>query len=457
MKAITDRHTDQLIHNIFLTTYQQIMPQLPKNDGLSKRLSLLRENALFRSLNTETRDFIVSIASRHRLTFQQLLQLTEIDIDLRMWDEPPVVEQWIELEKQVTQDSDRKAGRIIFERLRQQRLLLIHKETVYGHPARPLSRDWTKKKITTHEGNNTVFGMCPVASEKTVCCNLRTIDAVHGCGFGCNYCSIQTFYQPSDISVDRNLATKLGNISLDPQKNYHICSGQSSDSLFVGDRFGVLTALLDFARRNPNIILELKTKSKNITALLKADVPRNIFVSWSLNPQAVIDHEEYFTAALSERLAAARSVADKGILTGFHLHPMIHYCGWQSDYNALIQKVMSMFSGKEIALVSFGTLTFIKPTIKNLRMKALPSKVLQMPLEEAAGKLSYPVRIKEKMFRTVWQAFTPWHDSVFFYLCMENRELWQSVFGFCYDNNDAFEKALLRQVSGKVSQDLLGI
>jgi arylamine N-acetyltransferase len=26
---------------------------------------------------------------------------------------------------------------------------------------------------------------------------------------------------------------------------------------------------------------------------------------------------------------------------------------------------------------------------------------------------------------------------------MENRELWQSVFGFCYDNNNAFEEALL--------------
>ena len=432
------------------------MPQLGKNDRLSKRLFLLRENVLFRSLSTETRDFIVSIARRYRLTFQQLLQLTEIDIDLRMWNEPPLAEQWIELENQVIPGNGSQTGRIIFEQLRQQRLLLVSKETVYGRSAGPLAWNW-KKKVTTHEGTSTVFGMCPVASEKTTCCNLRTIDAVQGCGFGCSYCSIQTFYEPSDISVDRDLASKLANITLDPQKNYHICSGQSSDSLFVGDRFGVLTAQLDFARRNPNVILELKTKSKNIAALLKAEVPRNVFISWSLNPQVVIDHEEHFTASLSERLASARSVADKGILTGFHLHPMIHYCDWQRDYNALIQKIISMFSVEEVAFVSFGALTFIKPAIKSLRMKALPSKVLQMPLEETAGKVSYPVGIKETMFRTAWRAFTPWHDSVFVYLCMENRELWQSVFGFCYDNKDAFEKALLRQVFGKVSRGLQGI
>jgi replication initiation and membrane attachment protein DnaB len=115
------------------------MPQLGKNDRLSKRLFLLRENVLFRSLSTETRDFITSIARRYRLTFQQLLQLTEIDIDLRMWNEPPLAEQWIELENQVIPGNGSQTGRIIFEQLRQQRLLLVSKETVYGRSAGPLA------------------------------------------------------------------------------------------------------------------------------------------------------------------------------------------------------------------------------------------------------------------------------------------------------------------------------
>ena len=431
------------------------MPQRANTDSVSNRLSLLRRNGLFRSLNAKTGDFIISIACRHWLTFQQLLQLTEIAVDLRMWNERPLAEQWAELEKQIGSNNEKNIGRIIFEQLRQQRLSLISEETVYPRSTRPLHWDW-KKRVTTHEGNNTVFGMCPVASEKTVCCNLRNIDAVQGCGFGCSYCSIQAFYEPTTISVERDLEGKLQNIALDPEKNYHICSGQSSDSLFLGDRFGILTAQLNFARRNPNVILEFKTKSKNVATLLEVDVPRNVFISWSLNPQIFIDNEEHFTATLSERLAAARSVADKGVLTGFHLHPMVYYRGWQNDYTALIREVISMFSSEEIALVSFGTLTFIKSAIQNLRLKALPSKVLQMPMEKVAGKSSYPVNIKEELFRTAWQAFTPWHDSVFFYLCMESRALWQSVFGFCYDSNDAFSQALLGQVSKKLPRNFLG-
>ena len=44
----------------------------------------------------------------------------------------------------------------------------------------------------------------------------------------------------------------------DPNKKYHRGSGQSSDSLAVGNREGVLDAQLDFARSNSNIILEFK-------------------------------------------------------------------------------------------------------------------------------------------------------------------------------------------------------
>jgi spore photoproduct lyase len=251
--------------------------------------------------------------------------------------------------------------------------------------------------------------------------------------------------------VDANLSDKLQAITLDPSRKYHICSGQSSDSLLLGNSSRVLTTQLDFARRNPNVILEFKTKSKNVRHLLETDVPPNVFVSWSVNPQSIIENEEHFTALLNDRLVAARSVADRGILVGFHFHPMVHYRGWENDYETLIRKVLAMFSSEEVALVSFGTLTFIKSAIKNLRLKGLSSKVLQIPLEETAGKLSYPQQVKEELFQTAWHAFAPWHDSVFFYLCMEIRELWQSVFGFCHDNNNAFEEALNSQVSQKLS------
>ena len=59
---------------------------------------------------------------------------------------------------------------------------------------------------------------------------------------------------------------------------------------------------------------------------------------------------------------------------------------------------MDMFSPNEIGLISFGTLTFIKPAIKSLRQIGTKSKILQIPFEEAAGQISYPMETKKKIF-----------------------------------------------------------
>ena len=56
-----------------------------------------------------------------------------------------------------------------------------------------------------------IYGDCPARSEKTVCCNLRTLDLVLNCGFGCSYCSIQTFSEraQSTIYFHQNLDERL--------------------------------------------------------------------------------------------------------------------------------------------------------------------------------------------------------------------------------------------------------
>ncbi|MBO62593.1 MAG: hypothetical protein CMG33_03615, partial [Candidatus Marinimicrobia bacterium] len=340
--------------------------------------------------------------------------------------------------------------KMIIDILRDRWISLKQQETKYGTPNSRLNNRPESRKVIASDGDQNIFGMCPVASDRTVCCNLMTIDAVQGCGLGCSYCSIQTFYTDGKIVVEKNLTEKLKAIPLNPDKNYHIGSGQSSDSLAIGNRNGVLDAQLDFARSNSNIILEFKTKSKNIEYLLKTDVPHNVFVSWSLNPQLFIEQEEHGTASMTQRLAAARALADKGIIVGFHFHPIVHYQGWEKDYHDLIHKVLTGFSPYEVGIVSMGTLTFIKPLIRKLRMTGIKSKVLQIPMDDASGKRSYPKSTKKMIFQFVWDEFSPWHNKVFFYMCMEERELWEAVFGNCYENNVEFEGALYQHVSSKM-------
>ncbi|MEJ2692425.1 MAG: radical SAM protein [Candidatus Thiodiazotropha sp.] len=414
-----------------------------------EKIRAMLEQADVSRLEGGERDFIGRMALVYRFTQQELRQLCDIAVDLAMWDAGPLASVWPEM-----------ADTGLAPKQRRQRLLQAvrgHWQALKQHPFHypeiPLSRAYSAERVrrVSVDKERLGLGRCPVASPRTRCCNLLTLDAVENCGFDCSYCSIQSFYHGDEVRFDSRFAEKLAALEIDPRRTYHIGTGQSSDSLMWGNQAGILDALLEFASRHPNVILEFKTKSKNISHLLKREVPPNLLCTWSLNTPAVIANEEHLTASLDERLRAARRLADRGVLVGFHLHPMIRYEGWREEYGSLFSRLTDSFDPQEVALVSLGTLTYIKPVIKQLRQRpGFKSRILQMPMEEADGKLSYPEGIKQEMFDFAYRSLAPWQGRVFFYLCMENPALWQSVFGDDYPSNEAFEEAMKRSYLRKI-------
>jgi len=393
----------------------------------------------FAKLDKTTQDFLKEKAYEYRLSFQDLKQFVDMAIDLNMWTEEPLHVKW--------EDKENK------------KKTLLHVKSLYEElRAQPKSyknfdvstnkRD--KFNFFAYEKEELSLGSCPVASPKTRCCNLMTLDAVESCGFDCSYCSIQSFYNENKIGFDKNFASKLKNLKLDPDKTYHIGTGQSSDSLMWGNKHGILEALFEFARTNPNVILELKTKSDNISYFLENEVPKNILCTWSINTPTIIKNEENLSASLEQRIGSARKLADKGVLVGFHFHPIVVYENYLEEYKQTVDRLLENFKPEEVVLVSLGTLTFIKPVIKKLRSRDFKSKILQMPLVDASGKQSYPLALKEEMFQGVYQAFAPWHDKVYFYMCMEDESLWKKVFGYEYAHNDAMEEGMIKAYKNKI-------
>jgi spore photoproduct lyase len=61
------------------------------------------------------------------------------------------------------------------------------------------------------------------------------------------------------------------------------------------------------------------------------------------------------------------------------------------------------------------------------------------------GKLTYPQQIKLDLFGHLYESLRPWHQEVFFYLCMETDEIWRQVFGHSYATNEEFELDFLRR------------
>jgi spore photoproduct lyase len=402
----------------------------------------------FNLLPLDEQNFLQSRAMELQFTQQELRQVSEMALDRTRWKETPLSSDW----PSVASGPDPRAIKKKTFSLLNAKHSALQKDKSYSSLTLEDKPKTQKPVLKTMVQPKLGLGRCPVASEKTRCCNLLTLDAVEKCGFDCSYCSIQSFYHGNEVVFDSSFSEKLSKLKLDPNKTYHIGTGQSSDSLMWGNHQGVLEALCLFAKQNPNVILELKTKSKNIGWLLKNDVPKNVICTWSLNPQTIIDHEEHLSASLSQRIASARALADKGCVVGFHFHPIIHYQGWESEYDEIGSRLMTEFEENEVALISMGTLTFTKSVMKTIRNRDLTSKILQMPMEASAGKLSYPVDVKEKIFSHVYNSMPAWHDKVFFYLCMEPQSLWQPVFGFDYNDNIEFENAMKSAYFDKIQR-----
>ena len=394
------------------------------------------------------------MSETYAFSFQQLKMLTEYSADLICWNAESLA-QFHNPEVVVGQAKGKQATAKIFQQFRDGYEALKNGQKRYAGEDRfsATEQKFPEEQMVEVDLQGNIMGRCPVASEKTRCCNLATLDAVQQCGFDCSYCSIQSFYHGNQVRFLRNLVSHLDGLELDTEKKYHIGTGQSSDSLMWGNRFGLLDALCRFASANPNVILEMKSKSSRIDYFLENRPPANMVFTWSLNSPTVIQHEEKGSASLDKRLESARKLADQGIPVGFHFHPIVWYEGWKSDYLALVSRLADTFRPEDVVMVSLGTLTFIKPVLKKIRERMPESSILQMPMEDCAGKLSYPFDIKKDLFSTVYKAFPDsWKESVFFYMCMEHIDLWQPVFGRSYDSNEQFETDMLETYHDKISR-----
>lgn len=410
---------------------------------------------LFAKLDLEQQGWIIMLAETWPLSFQQLRMITEYYADMVCWEEGSLERFYRPHE--LVQFKGKKGATAVFEQIKTGYDSVKNSQKSYKKMGAKLAgeRKFPPGQIVETSLHGNIMGMCPVASEKTRCCNLKTLDAVQQCGFDCSYCSIQSFYHNNQVRFIEGIDEHLGALQLDPEEIYHIGTGQSSDSLMWGDRFSLLQSLCRFAGKHPNVILEMKSKSGQIDYFLKNQPPPNMVFTWSLNPAVVIEHEEKGAASLEKRLESARTLADRGCPVGFHFHPIVWYKGWRDDYLNLVARLIEMFQPEELVMISLGTLTFIKPVIKRIRERFLKSTILQMPTEEIAGKISYPLEIKKELFSTLYQAFPAnWREDVFFYMCMEDESLWQPVFGRSYSSNELFEADMLNHYMEKI--ELIG-
>ena len=161
-------------------------------DTYTKKFETAIQNTFYDKLPQNEREFIQNKSYELKFSNQEIKQIINIARDLELWDEESII----------TLFPEHSQKKVVFTRLKKAYEEIRNRPNSYENFT--LKNIPKEQKFTFKVAQKQGFGLglCPVASEKTRCCNLLTLDAVESCGFDCSYCSIQSFYNQNTITFD---------------------------------------------------------------------------------------------------------------------------------------------------------------------------------------------------------------------------------------------------------------
>ena len=298
----------------------------------------------------------------------------------------------------------------------------------------PLLNPLTKGKKILHlkyfKGKS--IKRCPGFSEKLICCNYLSLDLIENCPFECTYCILQAFLNKPVITIHANLEEILTQVldltSQQPNVFFRISTGEHSDSLALDHILKINKYVIPFFSKITNSLLELKTKSKHVEHLLDLPHGGKTLISWSVNPEKIIEQEEHKTARLNERLKAAQLASDAGYKIAFHLDPLIYFPNCEKDYKDLIDQILDSVSQDRIEWISFGTLRYISSLKSIVETRFPKSKIfLEEFVKGKDGKMRYLKKTRQLLYNTVQNRINKLAPQIPTYLCMEKNSVWENT------------------------------
>lgn len=295
--------------------------------------------------------------------------------------------------------------------------------------------DKSKKTLLLKKFKGSFFKRCPGQNQKMMCCNYYVLNLGQHCEMDCSYCYLQSFINFPSVVIYTNIDQALK--ELEDLKAKHkdqylrIGTGEQTDSLSLDDISLYSQKLVSFFKDCPHWLLEFKTKSANIKNFENEEHGQNVVVSWSVNPEFIVQKEEHGTASLKQRLQAAQKVKAKGFKLSFHIDPLIYHPEWQKNYSQLVEQIAMQFSPQDVTHISLGALRF-QPSQKSIMRKRFGMKSLVCQGELFTGKdgkLRYDNEIRQQMFQFVFNKFKEQNSQWNVFLCMETPENWLNVMG----------------------------
>ena len=219
---------------------------------------------------------------------------------------------------------------------------------------------------------------------------------VMNCIYDCEYCYLQGMYPSGNMVVFVNIEDYFSVVSKKLEEHpMYICISYDTDLLAIEGMTGITQRWIDFAATNPNLTIEIRTKSAYMVNRLNNSNLPNVIFAWTLSPDFITQYE-HLTPSLDTRLKAVNSAIENGSIVRLCFDPMIYVKNYQEIYSDFYHKVFSIIDSNAIFDLSIGVFRISSDYLKSMRKKR-HCAITAYPYENIDGMCSYEQKKSDEM------------------------------------------------------------
>ena len=222
---------------------------------------------------------------------------------------------------------------------------------------------------------------------------------VKNCIFDCDYCFLQGLYPCGYPVYFINLEDYFKELDeLLKEFPVYLCISYDTDLLAMEQRLHYVEKWIVYAQSNPDLKIEIRTKSGNSAPFLKfkqllnargAENCKNVVFAWTISPKEVVSLAESGLPDVEKRLDALMAAKKAGFPVRLCFDPMIFHENWKNSYSELFKSVFNYIKAEDIEDVSVGVFRIANNLLKRMRNANETSPITQFPYVTENGACHY--------------------------------------------------------------------
>tara|TARA_B100001123_G_C15198811_1_gene982461 strand:- start:148 stop:1143 length:996 start_codon:yes stop_codon:yes gene_type:complete len=221
------------------------------------------------------------------------------------------------------------------------------------------------------------------------------------CIYDCEYCFLQGKHMSAHYLLFINYEDYFSEIEKKIRQNgfekSYFFSGYDCDSLAFDAITGFVDSFLPIFEENKNGILELRTKSTQVSKILKASPLDNCIIAFSFTPENISKLVEHKVPSLKKRINSIKKLTSMGWKIGLRFDPIIPSCNFARIYENLFKNLARNIPKENIHSISFGMMRFPKKMYKKIVKDNQSKNIKSLSLINRNGIFSYNKELEIKI------------------------------------------------------------